>query len=77
MLLVGILVKVEIAIALVELALLTFRHCLQLQLFNPPESPKVITSLVHEALESRIDVSHGNGKAFFLASPRLSGRRVH
>merc|ERR1719219_2483530 len=39
MLLVGILVKVEIAIALVELALLTFWHCLQLQLFNPPESP--------------------------------------
>merc|ERR1712226_1119721 len=51
MLLVGILVKVEIAVALVELALLTFWHCLQLQLFNPPESPQVVTSLVHEALE--------------------------
>ena len=52
---------------------LPFWHCLQLQLFNPPESPKVITSLVHEALESRIDVSHGNGKAFLSSSWLLLG----
>merc|ERR1712226_844643 len=55
MLLVRILVKVEIAIALVELAFLTFRHRLQLQLFNPPESPQVVTSLVHEALKAGVD----------------------
>merc|ERR1712032_459931 len=72
MLLVGILVKMEVAIALIELTLLTFWNCHKLQLLYPPESSEGVSPLVHKALEGRVKDSVSHSKSFLVAFPPLS-----
>ena len=89
MLLVGILVKVEVAISLIELALLPVKRSVglfskktklpfwnghKLQLLNPPESSEGVSALVDKTLEGGVDDCVAHGRSFFVAFPPSSAR---